>query len=407
MKAEKKKVLMLASVASMIDQFNMQNISLLQKIGYEVHVACNFYHGNTCSRERIQKLVRTLQDMRVQCHQWDCPREVRRVYACAAAYCQVYRLMRKYRFAWVHCQSPIGGALARIAAHRLGIPAMYTAHGFHFYKKAPLKNWLMYYPAEKLLAHWTDILVTVNWEDYRLARKLLRPGMVYHQFGIGIDVRRFMSTSLDNKRKRLEFYKKYRIPKQAKLMLSVGELSKRKNHKVVLQVLPDLKKYDVYYVICGQGEMKHPLLCEAKKLGVADRIRLLGYQEEVAQIYHFAHIFIFPSIQEGMPVALMEAMAAGLPCVVSNIRGNRELMGFDTRHGNPFHDSKRLQSTCFPCNDSKQLRSILISLLEDEALCHTLSLENQKRIQAYDRQAVSKKMERIYRQMAQWADAKD
>lgn len=392
MKAESKKVLMLASVASMIDQFNMQNITLLQKIGYEVHVACNFYKGNTCSAERIQKLRDNLQDMQVHCHQWDCPRDVWRIYAWAAAYRQVYQLMVKYRFAWVHCQSPIGGVLARIAAHQIGIPVMYTVHGFHFYQGAPLKNWLLYYPVEKLLAHWTDTIVTVNWEDYRLASQQFRAGRVYHQFGIGIDVKRFAGFPRDEKQRRA-FYEAYRIPEHAKLLLSVGELSRRKNHKIVLKVLPELEKYQVYYLICGQGGKKKQLLRQAKKLGVMDRVRLAGFQEEVAQFYRYADIFVFPSIQEGMPVALMEAMAAGMPCVVSDIRGNRELMGPCAR-----------SSICFPWHDSNRLRSILIALLEDETLCHTLSVANQKRIQAYDSQAVSEHMELIYRQMDQWAD---
>lgn len=403
MKDKKKKVLLLASVASMIDQFNMPNICLMQKLGYEVHVACNFYQGNTCSAARIQKLKDTLEKMHVQWHQWDCPREAGRLLACAAAYRQIYRLLEKHEFAWLHCQSPIGGALARIAAHRRGIPVMYTAHGFHFYKGAPLKNWLLYYPVEKLLAYWTDILVTINWEDYRVAKKLLRPGIVYHQFGIGVDIQKFSCTFCDREKQRRVFCKKYRIPEQAKLLLSVGELSQRKNHQIVLKALADLKNYEVYYLICGQGEKQKQLLCQARKLGVANRIRLAGFQEEVAQFYHAADIFVFPSIQEGMPVALMEAMAAGVPCVVSDIRGNRELMGTDANSSvcMPKEHNKHLRSVCFPWNDSKCLSSILMDLLEDEMFCHTLSAANQKKIQAYDKQAVSKKMEQIYRKMAQ------
>ena len=73
-----KRVLMLASVASMIDQFNMPNIALLQKLGYEVDVACNFIEGNTCSDARVAELKQKLQDMHVHCYQIDFARNIDR-----------------------------------------------------------------------------------------------------------------------------------------------------------------------------------------------------------------------------------------------------------------------------------------------------------------------------------------
>lgn len=157
---KKEKVLVAASVASMIDQFNMPNIRLLLEMGYEVHVACNLKEGNTCDDRRIRRLVKTLDELHVRLHQWDCPRSILPAWKCYRAYRQFLGLLKRQRFAWIHSQSPVGGALARIAAHGLGIRVAYTAHGFHFYKGAPLQNWLLYYPAEKLLARWTDRLWT-------------------------------------------------------------------------------------------------------------------------------------------------------------------------------------------------------------------------------------------------------
>lgn len=165
---KEQKVLLLASVASMIDQFNVPNIRLIQNMGYEVHVACNFLEGNTCDRKQIRKLLRIMKKMAVVCHQWDCPRSIRPVWGCIRAYRQLCTLMEKHAFVWMHCHSPIGGALARIAAHRQNIRVIYTAHGFYFYRGAPLRNWIFYYPAEKMLARWTDVLIVVNKEDYQL-----------------------------------------------------------------------------------------------------------------------------------------------------------------------------------------------------------------------------------------------
>lgn len=383
---KREKVLMLASVASMIDQFNLPNIALLQQMGYEVHVACNFKEGNTCSVKRVCRLQKKLRDMRVIWHQWDCPRDICAAARCWKAYQQLLNLLIHHVFAWMHCHSPVGGALARLAAHAAGIPVIYTAHGFHFYKGAPLKNWLLYYPVEKLLAYWTDILITVNQEDYRFAERYLKAGKVFYIPGIGIDVGRFQARQQTGSNDDMLFRRKYRIPGHALLMLSVGELSRRKNHRIAIAALAELQRKDVYYLICGQGPLRKELWRYAKHLGVADRVRMPGYQEDLAQVYQNADIFVFPSVQEGMPVALMEAMAAGLPCVVSDIRGNRELIaqagGARFRLGHP--------------EQITQLCRVLRKLIKDKKLRALCGVYNRKKIEAYDLSVVLSRMKTIY-----------
>ncbi|MDE7311330.1 MAG: glycosyltransferase [Eubacterium sp.] len=384
---KKKKVLMLASVASMIDQFNMPNIRLMLEQGYEVHVACNFIEGNTCDDRRICSLKKTLRQMQVKQHQWDCPRKAHSARACLKAYWQLLGLMERHCFAWVHCQSPIGGALARAAAHQKGVRVIYTAHGFHFYKGAPLKNWLFYYPVEKLLARWTDVLITVNREDYLFAKRHLRAGKVYRIPGVGIVMERFcrqteeVSVSI-----RKAFCRTYKIPYHAQVVLSVGELSRRKNHQAVLQAAAHLLQEDVYYIICGQGALDHTLRKQAKKLGIWHYIRMPGYLEDVKSLYENADLFVFPSLQEGLPVALMEAMAAGLACVASDIRGNRELI--DSRGGG-------LISLKHP----RELREKLQELLDDAKLRKSCGSYNQKKIEAYSLKNVQERMRQIYGQM--------
>ena len=164
-----KRVLMLASVASMIDQFNMPNIVLLQKLGYQVDVACNFIEGNTCSDERVAELKQKLQDMHVRCCQIDFARNIKHMGQNMRALRQVEGLMKQNGYVFCHCHSPIGGVVARIAGHRTKTKVIYTAHGFHFYQGAPVMNWLVYYPVEKMLSRWTDVLITINHEDYALS----------------------------------------------------------------------------------------------------------------------------------------------------------------------------------------------------------------------------------------------
>lgn len=380
--AGKKKVLMLASVASMIDQFNLPNIRLMQELGYEVHVACNFKQGNTCNAGRLCRLWKELENRSVRCHQWDCPRELLDVRKCRKAFGQLLRLTREHRFAWMHCHSPIGAALARIVAHTQGIPVIYTAHGFHFYQGAPWFYWLVYYPAEKLLSYWTDVLITVNREDFQLARRRLHARRVYRIPGVGIDIRHYAQYQPCMTRE--EFCRKYRLPLDAKILLSVGELSRRKNHQLVVSMLPWLEK-PVCYMVCGQGACYGRLASLARETGVSDRVSFPGYVEDLREIYWHADIFVFPSLQEGLPVALLEAMASGLPCFVSDIRGNRELV--------------RMKSCRFAPGNRQEFLRGMQRLLENQRLREYSRQQLQKQAVRYAIKAVEKKTSRIYKRM--------
>lgn len=388
------KVLMTASVASMIDQFNMSNICFLHRQGYQVYVACNFLEGNTCSPEHIRQFRRLLDHMQIVCCQWDCPRDIHPMRRCVKAYRQLRLLLEVNDFTWIHCQSPIGGALSRMAAGRADIPVIYTAHGFHFYRGAPVKNWLLFYPVEKLLSYRTDVLITVNKEDYRFAERYFRAGHPVYTPGIGVDTKKFrmyqdrlwQGESVQGSR--AWFRKKYRIPDGAAVLLSVGELNAGKNHRLVIAALQKLQRQNVCYVICGQGELQQELQMYADRLGVGRFVRIAGFVEQLPYIYQNADIFVFPSVREGMPVALMEAMASGLPCVVSDIRGCRELIR-----------GKGDGGFRFDLRQPEQLVKALNILLADASLRAACGKENQKKIWEYDQIFVQRRMRKIYKRM--------
>lgn len=225
----------------------------------------------------------------------------------------------------VHCHTPIAGVCTRLACKKLrkdGLRVIYTAHGFHFYKGAPLKNWLVYYPIEKLCAHFTDVLITINHEDYELAKKKMKAKRIEYVPGVGIDVDKFKNTVVDKAAKRRELG----IPEDAFLLLSVGELNKNKNHEVVIRAIAQIGDKNIHYMIAGKGPLKDYLLELASQLGVADQLHLLGYQNDIVGIYKSSDLYIHPSFREGLPASLMEAMASGLPCIVSFIRGNTDLI---------------------------------------------------------------------------------
>ena len=177
----KPRALILASVASMIDQFNMQNIQLLLDNGYDVDVVCNCKTGNTISDERIQDMIKRLADKGVPVIHVPIPRKISDVNGIKESLKQVKKLCDENHYNILHCHSPIGSVVARQAAksaRKNGTKVIYTAHGFHFYKGAPKKNWMIFYPIEKYYSKFTDTLITINKEDYEFAKNHMNAGRV-------------------------------------------------------------------------------------------------------------------------------------------------------------------------------------------------------------------------------------
>lgn len=227
----------------------------------------------------------------------------------------------------IHTHTPIAGLITRISYKNSEIykdsKMIYTAHGFHFFEgNSFIKNFI-FKSIEKYGARFTDVLITINKEDYTAAKKfkLKQGGKVVYVPGVGIDTERIgLITG-----KRDELIRKLHIPKESKLLLSVGELNDNKNHISVIKALPYLdKKY--HYLICGVGKLQQEIIDTARNLGVEDRLHLLGYRSDVISVMKSCDIFVFPSKREGLSVALMEAMACDLPCLVSDIRGNNDLI---------------------------------------------------------------------------------
>ena len=240
-----------------------------------------------------------------------------------SAITEIKKIVSDKHYDIVHCHTPIAAACTRIAcrkARKTGTKVIYTAHGFHFYKGAPLKNWLIYYPLEKICSKWTDLLITINKEDYALAKKKMKAGSVEYVPGVGIDIKKFANTVVDRKEKLLTLG----IPEDKITVLSVGELNENKNHKIVIEALGKLKDKNVHYIIAGTGDQAAFLKDYAEKSEVP--LHLLGDRNDVAELYKIADLYVHPSIREGLPVALMEAVASGANVICSNIRGCRDLV---------------------------------------------------------------------------------
>jgi len=237
------------------------------------------------------------------------------------AYSLIKELVLREKYDIVHAHTPVASAVTRLACRKIkNLKIFYTAHGFHFFKGAPLISWLLYYPIEKYLAKYTDVLITINSEDYKTAKKKLHVKNVFYVPGVGIDENRFNPCNFTKQLSNFSIG----IPNDAFVVMSVGELNTNKNHDVMLRALKWLNNDNIHYFICGEGELRDKLTKQAFDLGIANQVHLLGYRYDVDELYQLADVFVLPSHREGLSAAVMEAMQSSLPCIVSNIRGNKD-----------------------------------------------------------------------------------
>ena len=244
------------------------------------------------------------------------------------AYKQLKQLFKENHFDIVHCHTPMGGVLARLTARKYrkqGTKVIYTAHGFHFFKGAPLKNWLLYYPVEWLLAHWTDVLITINEEDHTLAKKHMHAKRVEYVPGVGIDMNKFAPRLMNEKEKSAK-RASIGLSDTDKVFLSVGEVNKDKNHILMIKALQQIKNDNYKYIVCGAGGLKEDYERYIHDNGLGNYVKLLGFRRDISEILQITDVFVFPSTFEGLPVSLMEAIASKVIAVCSDSRGNTDLV---------------------------------------------------------------------------------
>lgn len=318
-----KKALIVATVPSMIGQFNMNNIEILLGMGYQIDVACDFKNRSVWDDKKVNSFISELKrNYHINCVQIDFSRNMFNVFNHIKSYDQIKKL-KKENYKLVHCHTPIASAIIRIAFRKSKCKMIYTAHGFHFYKGNNCFKNFLFKSIEKICGRFTDVIITINKEDYEAAKefKLRKNGKVKYIPGIGINIDKIQNINEDKN----GLCRELNIPKDSILLLSVGELSKRKNQAIVISALQDLPE-KIHYIICGRGELESDYSELSKSLGIEKRVHLLGFRTNVIEIVKSCDIFVFPSLQEGLPVALMEAMACGIPCIASKIRGNVDLI---------------------------------------------------------------------------------
>lgn len=361
-----------------VSNFSLSSRMAAKELGIEFHIACNFSMSDQQMREEEKHhgiKLHHIDFMRTPFH----PANLK-------AYKQLLALMHMEKFDVVHCNTPVGGVIGRLCARKARIgKVIYMSHGFHFYKGAPLKNWLLFFPAEWIMARLTDSLLTINKEDFNRAKhfRLRNNGRVYQVPGVGINTSKIvLATS-----KRDDLLKELNIDEEAVLLLSAGELNKNKNNEVIIKAMKRLQNPRIHYILCGDGERKDQLISLAKKNNLDKNVHFLGYRSDIPQLLKSSDIFVLSSYREGLPRSIMEAMSAGLPCVVSKIRGNTNLI--DDGQGGFLRAP----------NDFWGFSEAINQLVKNPEIRKNMGQYNQNKIKIFDCENVKKVMQSIYNEI--------
>lgn len=370
MKKFMRKVLFSATVDSHILAFHLPYLKYFKEQGYEVHVAtngdleipyCDKKHKISFERNPIK--INNLKAIR-----------------------QLKKVIDDEKFDIIHTHTPMGSVVTRLAARKArkkyNTRVIYTAHGFHFYKGASKINWLVFYPVEKYLAKYTDDLITINKEDYELATKKFKT-KVHYVPGVGIDPSKF-DFEMSNKEKD-ELRKSLGLKKDDFVMIYPAEISKRKNQEWLVNILNELlnENKNIHLLLPGRDNLNNKIEKLIKSLNLENQIHLLGFRKDIPSLLKISDLAVSSSKQEGLPVNIMEAMYIGLPIIVTDCRGNSDLIenenGFVINQG-----------------DSENFINSIKKIQSDNKLVNKMGKLNKKIIKNYLLDNILKEYKKIY-----------
>lgn len=370
-----KKILFLASIYVHFTAFHIPLISLLQRHGCQVHIAAS-------PSDDGEKEI--LEDMGVLCR--DIP-FARSPYSLASikAFLQLKKLLMQERFDLIHVHTPVAAFLGRYAARLTGQgPVLYTAHGFHFFKGAPYQNWLLYYPLERVAMAWTDGLIVLNQEDYGSAVKMgFRQGEnLFYVPGVGVSPDNFYPGGF------AEFKAAVGLKPVDLAITCVAEFNRNKNHGFLLDVWQELavSAANVHLLLAGDGPLRKKMEDKVTAQKIAN-VHFLGYRKDIPQILRGSDLFVLVSLREGLPRSVMEAMATGIPVVVSDIRGCRDLV------------EDKVSGFLIKPGDSGSLKAALAELIADQRLREEMGAAARQKINNFSTDVVLTETGKIYAQM--------
>ncbi|RFA33377.1 glycosyltransferase family 1 protein [Virgibacillus dokdonensis] len=311
------KILYVTTISNTVNAFLIPHIKLLIDEGHQVDVAFNIKRDPSYNLIEFGCKIHNIEFQRS-------PFKIDNI----KAYKQLKKLILNEGYDLIHTHTPLASFITRtVCKNMVDIKIIYTAHGFHFFKGAPLKNWFFYYPIEKLTARWTDVIITMNNEDFLAAQKfkMKMKDSVYMIHGVGIEVNS-LSESNGNEREKLR--KKYGLNTNEFVLFYAAELNYNKHQDLLIMAIKILKKEmsNIKLLLAGTGRLKKKYEDLIRKHNLQDNIELLGYRNDVPHLLKVADVVVASSRREGLPVNVLEAMAMGVPIIATKTRGHVDLI---------------------------------------------------------------------------------
>lgn len=368
-----KKVLFVAHVDSHIRHFHLPYLKYFKEKGYEVHVATSNDENEVfpyCDVKHTVCMERS-------------PFKLNNIKAIS----QMKKILSEEHFDVIHCHTPMGGVVTRIAAkntRKHGTKVFYTAHGFHFCKGCSKKNWIFYYPVEKYLSKFTDVLETINIEDYELAKDKFQAKRVEMVHGVGVDDKKFNEEPLSEDEKN-KLKKELGINDGDFVLMYVAELINRKNQTMLIEAMSKIAKEhsNIKAFLVGNGVNFDKYNALIKDLNLEKNVILLGYRRDVPKLLKVCDVCVSTSSQEGMGLNLVEGLLSGVPIIASKIRGHLEFAQ-ENVNGLLFENSEELVKDIILLNNDSKLRAKLAKNARKSVERFTLENALKEQIEIYE-----------------------
>lgn len=379
------KVLFVATVRSHIGQFHMPFIKALKARGFTVDAA---FKDNSEDKPGL--------DLSAIDNVFEIPFS-RSPFSLSniKAYFMLKKVIDCNGYDTVHCHTPMGAVVARLASkkqRRKGMKVIYTAHGFHFYKGASRKNWLLFYPVEKYLSKYTDCLITINSEDYMTAvERKFKAGKIVKVNGVGVDLSKFKPISEEEKN---ALRSEFGYSPNDFLFIYPADFSVRKNQQMLFSAFADcLKKHsDIYLLLPGAKSNVEKYQALAKSLNISSNVNFMGYRRDIEKLVAMSDVSVSSSRQEGLPINLIEAMAVGNPVVATDVRGNNDLV----------EDGKT--GFLVKLDDSRAMADKIMCLIENPQKAKSFGKAGMKSAEKYSEKNVIREMVDIYKSLGLCSD---
>lgn len=280
---------------------------------------------------------------------------------------RLMKLIRQQQYDVIHAHSSKAGFLGRLAARLTGVgPVVYTPHAFAFQYQPKGVKGKLYRGLERLAGRWTDLLLCVSDGERHVAQE-----HTLTRAPIEVLANVVKANDKDPIEVRRRVRKCYNIPENSPVVGMVAQFRPQKGYRHFIEAIPQVlsRCQEAIFLVVGDGPERLSVEESIRNLKIESHVILAGHQEDPADYYPAMDVFVLSSLWEGMPYVILEAMAASLPIVATEIAGNADLV----RHG--------VNGLLVPPADSHPIARTISRLLNDKTLREKYGQESRRLIQ--------------------------